>query len=175
MRFLVLTVVLLAFGAAAWAAGQGDRAMAEGILAEVERDPAAKTTASDAIAKAKSALERGTRLRAAGDEAHARVADELAREWAETARDVAKASEIEKKAAEARAAATDAGAQVERERALLEEAIARAGRLRAQLEAAEREAKDTNRTATAALDGGAPKPKAPPRTPPKPQDPGGQR
>jgi hypothetical protein len=80
-------------------------------------------------------------MRAAGDDAHGRLADGLAREQAEAARDLVRAVDAEKKASNARQGAMDAGAQLEREQALLEETIARTGRLRAELEAADREAK----------------------------------
>jgi hypothetical protein len=55
-----------------------------------------------------------------------------------------------------RADALDAGAQLERERLQLEEALARTGRLRAQLEQAEREAKEQGRTASPVSDAGTP-------------------
>jgi hypothetical protein len=127
----------------AGAQGGDDRATAETLLRELEQDTdaARKAATADTVKAARNALERATRMRAAGDESHARIAEGLAREQAETARDLARAADAEKKATDARQAATDAGAQLEREQALLEEAIARAGRLRAELEAADREAK----------------------------------
>jgi hypothetical protein len=99
-------------------------------------------------------------MRSAGDESHARIADSVARTWAEAARDVVRAVEVEERAAVARRAATDAGAQAERERALLEEAIAQSGRVRAQLDALERESKEQPaRTSMAgAQDGGVTRP-----------------
>lgn len=105
-----------------------DRGAALAILQTV--DPA---TADDAIKRSRDALERATRMRVAGDEAHARLAEGLGREWAETARDLARAVEVEKQARASELAAMEAGGRVERERALLEDAIARAGRLRAEL------------------------------------------
>lgn len=141
------------------AGGNDDRAVAEALLAEVDRDPH-KTTASDVTAKSRAALERARRLRTAGDELHARLADGLAREWAETARDLVKTAALEESSAKMRAEALDAGAQLERERLQLEEALARTGRLRAQLEQAEREAKEQGRTAT------PPEPATPPKKKP---------
>lgn len=162
-RALVIgaAIAALAAGGAAFAAGEGDRATAESILQQLERDETAKSVAADSIAKARSALERATRLRATGDEAHAKLADGLARDHAESARDRVRAAELERRSVEARAHARDAGAQEERERTQLEEALARTGRLRAALEEAEREAKDTQRTATGVNDAGVPRPKPP--------------
>ena len=158
-----------ALGAVALAGNGDDLHVAESVVSELERDEAHKALTADTVKKARAALERARRMRAAGDESHAKLADGLAREWAETARDLVKAADAEQSAAQARRDAIDAGAQSERERALLEEGLARNGRLRAQLDDAEREAKETNRTATAALDGGAPgkKPKPAPK-PPRP-------
>jgi hypothetical protein len=146
----------------ALAGGADDRSVAEAVLQDLDRDEAHKAVVGPTAQKARDALERGRRMRAAGDEAHAKIADGVAREWAEMARDLAKAADLEAAAAQARRDAIDAGALLDRERALLEEGIARTGRLRAQLESAEREAKDTNRTATGITDGGAP-PKKPKR------------
>jgi len=146
-----------AIGAAALAASD-DRAQATSIVAELERDAAHRAVTADAIARAKSALRRGDELRAAHDEPHARIADGAAREWAEIGRDAVRAAEAERAAAALRAAATDAGARAERERALLEEGIAQNGRLRAQLEASEREAtKEPEKTSKqgALVDAGA--------------------
>ncbi len=139
----------LAAGAVA-AAADDDRSTAEALLRETEASPKA-AVAKELIARSRAALERATRLRSAGDEAHARLADRAARTWAEAARDVTRAAVVEESAAAARRAAADAGTIADRERALLEEAIAQSGRLRAQIEALERESKEQPaRTSTAA-------------------------
>ena len=137
-----------AAGVAAWvvgseavpAAGQSadEHAAAAGIVAQLEHDTAHAPVLAEALQKAKDALERATRLRAAGDEAHAKAADGLALEWAQSGRDLAKATDAETTAAELRHKAVDAQAQLERTRALVEEGIARVGRLRAQLQEAEK-------------------------------------
>ncbi|AKV03481.1 hypothetical protein AKJ09_10144 [Labilithrix luteola] len=151
------------------AADQDDRATTETVLREVASSPR-KSLADEMVSRSRQALDRGAKLRSSGDEPHARLADGLARTWAEAARDVVKAAEAEEKAAAARLAATDAGAQADRERALLEESIAQSGRLRAQLEQLERESKEqpakTSTSANQASDGGAAKPKAPPKAAP---------
>lgn len=165
---LVVLVSALGLGIAA-AAGTDDRTAAESALREVEAAPK-KEIAAEMIARSRAALERGTRLRATGAEAHARLADGLARIWAEAARDVLRAAEVEEKARVARLGATDAGVLAERERALLEEGMAQSGRLRAQLDAVERDAKEqparTSAAANSDLDGGASKPRAVPPKPP---------
>ena len=102
------------------------------------------------------AIASSSSARSSGDEAHAKLADRVARTWAEGARDATRAAIVEESAAAARRGATDAGTQADRERALLEEAIAQSGRLRAQMEAAEHEGKDQPaRTSTAAASGDA--------------------
>jgi hypothetical protein len=155
-RMLVVLGVAagLAVGAVA-IAGADDRATAESLLKEVETSPR-KDVAAPLAARSRTALERASQLRVSGDEAHARLADSLARRWAEAARDAARAAVVEESAAAARRSAADAGALADRERALLEEAIAQSGRLRAQLESAQHEGKDQPaRTSTAAVNGDA--------------------
>ena len=145
-----------------------ERASVESGLVEIERDAAHKAVTAELVAHAREALERATRLRTAGDETHAKLADGLAREHAEAARDLARAIDAEEKAARARRAAIDAGAQVERERALLEEGIAQNGRLRSALDELERGRKEAplrTNAAGAAADAGV---KAPPSAGTKP-------
>jgi len=118
-----------------------DRAVAEALVAQLAPSSADATrgpVTAEALTRAKEALERATRLRRSGDEAHAKAADGLAREWAETARDLARAAEAESTAADLRRRAMNEQAQVERARALLEEGVARVGRLRAQIDEAHR-------------------------------------
>jgi hypothetical protein len=176
---LAMVLAALGLGVAA-AAGPDDRAATEALLREVEASPK-RDVGAEPIARSKAALERATRLRAAGDEPHARLADGLAKTWAEAARDVVRAVDVEERAQASRRGATDAGVVAERERALLEEGIAQSGRLRAQLESAERESKEqparTSKIANSDVaDGGAaPRaPKAPTPTAPVARD-GGAR
>ena len=174
---VLVAACLVSLGLAAGAQGPDDRATTETLLraAEGSRN---KEVAAEMIARSRAALERAARLRASGDEPHARLADGLARTWAEAARDVIRAVEVEERAQAARRGATDAGAMAERERALLEEGIAQTGRLEAQLEAAERDSKEqparTSAAAGSDADAGgkraapqapAPKPGAPKPTP----------
>jgi hypothetical protein len=147
-------VLLLTASVAAIASGTDDASEAAALIQQLDADVAHKVLVADTLTKAKDALERGHRMRTAGDETHAKLADAVAREWAETARDLVRAADLEKGAAASRAGALDAGARVEREQSAVEESIARVGRLRAELEAAEREAKAQKRVATEPLDGG---------------------
>jgi hypothetical protein len=117
--------------APAWA---DDHADAVALVAQLGHDGAHGAVTADAVAKAKDALERAQRMRAAGDEAHAKAADGLALEWAQAGRDLAKAVDAEQSAAEQRRKAVDAQAQLERSRALVEEALASVGRLQAELD-----------------------------------------
>lgn len=164
---LTLTAAL-AMGVVAAAAGTDDRTATEAVLREVEASPK-KDVAAEMTARSRGALDRAAKLRSSGDEAHARLADGLAKTWAEAARDVVRAVDIEEKAQASRRAATDAGVLAERERALLEEGIAQSGRVRAQLETVERESKEqparTSAAANADTDGGAPRPKGPKTAP----------
>jgi hypothetical protein len=109
-----------------------DHAAADALLKQVTPSP----VTADAVDRARTALEQATRLRAASDEAHARAADGLALEWAETARDLGLAVAAEKLADDAKRQSMQSQAQLQRTRALVEESIARLGRLRAALDSA---------------------------------------
>jgi hypothetical protein len=146
------------FAAVALAAGiaLGDtRGDATATLDQLANDPAHKDATAAIVQRGRDALERATRMRAAGDEAHAQLADGLALEEAETGRDLVRALTVEKQADDARRAATDAGVVGERERALLEEGIARNGRLKAETAALERTRTASKPAKGAMVDGGA--------------------
>ena len=130
-----LFVLLLALAVCAlsvWASAD-DRSAAEQGVAELEKDAHQKELCADPIAKAKAALERGTRMRAGGDDRHAKLADGLALDWTRVAQELARADALETRAQNSRTLATDAGARVERERATLEQQLAENGRLQAEL------------------------------------------
>jgi hypothetical protein len=137
-----------------WARAQGadDHAAAEALVKQLEADSAHRLVTANALDHAKAAFEQGARLRAATDEAHARAADGLAREWAETARDFARAAEVETNALDGRRKAVAAEEKLERMRALVEEAIARVGRLTAALDEADHVA-NRGKKAPAVTDG----------------------
>lgn len=167
---MLMFVACLGVGAYAMAADD-DRAATESILRELDATPN-KEISAELVARSRSALERGARMRTAGDEAHARLADNLARTWAEAARDTVRAAAVENSAALARRSTTDAGALADRERALLEEAIAQSGRLRAQMEANERDGKEqpARTSAAANSDAGTKAPKPAPVKPTNDKD-----
>jgi hypothetical protein len=166
-RAALFAIVLGLASGAAIAAGPDDRIAAEQTLKHVEASPH-KDVAKELVARARAAQARAAKLRTEGDEPHARLADALARSWAEAAQGTLRAVIVEEKAHAARRDATDAGAAAERERALLEEAAAQGGRLRAQLEAAAREGKDQPARTSAAATGDA---GAPQKTAPRPKAP----
>jgi hypothetical protein len=158
----VLLLALIGASSAAtavFAAGADDRAAAEASLKEVAASPR-KDVAAELSSRAQAALDRGAKLRAAGDEAHAKIADALAKTWGQAARDVARAAHVEEQANSARRDALDAGVVAERERTLLEEAIAQSGRVRAELDTVRRSGKTepAKTSASAASDAGAPRP-----------------
>ncbi len=123
----------LAFGAIFAFASGDDRAAAESAIAELEKDPKTKELTADSVARAKSGLERAKRMRATGDDRHARLAEGLALEWTRVAQTLVRAAEAESKAKVARQAALDAGARVDRERAMVEQQLAENGRLQGEI------------------------------------------
>ncbi len=139
---LSCTLGVAASVSVAYVARGDERAVTEARLVDLEKDPAHKAATAEMVRGAREAMERATRLRSAGDETHAKLADGLARELADSAVDLARAVDAEKQAETARRSAIDAGAHAERERALLEEGIAQNGRLRAELDEIERARKE---------------------------------
>lgn len=171
MKKVLVAAVLLPLCAATFAlAAPDERRTTEAILADAERDDAHKNVTQDLTKRSRAAMERAKRMREAGDEAHARLADALAREWAEAAQDLARAVDAEAKATVARTGALDAGARAEHERAMLEEGIARSGRLRALIDQVDREKGPPPRTSAAGADAGAVR-----NAKPGPADAGGDR
>jgi hypothetical protein len=145
-----IAIVTLALTLVRAARADGDdRAVAQALIASgASLGPAPVT--GPAVAAANDALERATRFRAAGDEVRARAADGLAREWAETARDLAAANAAEEMAEDRKQQAIQSRAQLQRTKALVEEGLARLGRLRAELEAASGPVKHAPSAATTA-------------------------
>jgi hypothetical protein len=166
-RFVALGVTIaLALGLWLGASARGDeRSNTVALLGLLEKDTVHAALVADAVKQARDALERATRMRDANDEKRARLTEGLAAEWAQVAGNLVRAAEAEKAATDMRLAADDAGAHAERERSMLEEGIARQGRLRAELDTLERQAKQPpDRTSPAGADGGTSRtpPKAPP-------------
>lgn len=149
---LVLAVFSGCVLAAALAQAAADGDSTESLLRTLESAPDVAAATADARNRAKMALERARRFRESGDEGRARIAEGLALRTAELARDQARTFRAERATADSVRAAEDAGAQLDRERALVEEGLAQSGRLRAQLEALEADRKrEPERTATRVL------------------------
>jgi hypothetical protein len=185
-----LGLILATAGSVAVAAADASPTQVTGSprerVSRLEADQAHRAVTSGYVTRAKIALERASKLRASGDGANAEVADRAASVWldaAETlARSVASVSaasshtlaarsvDRENEAASLELGVLDAGARVERERSLLEEALGNAGRRRAELARLERERSSVApRVRTADIDGGTSAPgrstsKAPERT-----------
>ena len=176
-RFLAL----VSLSAAVWpglAFAEGDdHAKAQALVDTLSHDAAHAQVIGELLARARRQLERANGLRATYYETRARAADGAALEWAETARDVVRAVDAEAKAAEVRGKALEAQAQVTRTRALVDENTARVGRLRAELQNAEKEAKagtDPDRHAVE-QHAGDPEPKKKAAKKPAPSDKGSEK
>ncbi len=167
---LAASLALLVAFAASGAAQASDRQPPEVRLGALDTDVAHAVITSEARDKARAAIERSKRFRAAGDEVHAKLSDRAAAAWLAAAEDLVKTSDQEAIADDRRRAALDAGVQADRERALVEETMLQNGRLRAELEQLERESKDPS-AKLHALDGGARAQRAPlaPAAPPAPK------
>jgi hypothetical protein len=125
-------LLLLAAPRALWAAPPA-RATAQALIAEVEKGPAGKDAARDALAEARRALTRADRARLAGDQRHGAALETLALEWAEAARDLARAAAAEQRAASVEKQLGDASAALEKARTLIEQTNARRNRAEVQL------------------------------------------
>lgn len=159
-----------------------DGAAAEKVIHELEAKGAGNAEAARVVAEplknAKRALERAHGARTSGDQAHARMLDGLALEWAETARELDRAAAAEQVALAIGKRAHDVSTKADRARALLEETQARRGRAAAELEKVQADARDAQKGAADAeahrLDAAKKKagakpapPKAPPPAPPR--------
>jgi hypothetical protein len=145
-------------------------------LAALDADTAHKSLTEEPRQRARLAIERSKRFRAAGDETHAKLSDRAASAWLAAAEDIARTADSEAKAEDSRRAALDAGAQAERERSLLEETMLQNGRLRAELDEAEHQTKPPQTSpAAASATTATPPPKTPkiptaPSTKPRARD-----
>jgi len=117
------------------AAGSDAEADAAALPSNAAADAGASVAAltAEPVLAAKRALERADSARMAKDIRQAELLEGLAREWAETARDLVYAAKAEAEANQIETRAAQVGVQAERQRALLEEAIARRGRAEAEL------------------------------------------
>jgi hypothetical protein len=126
--------LLLATTGAVAALGTGsDRSVTEAAIQALSAVPAHQKLATEPLARAKSALDRASDARVAGDHAHGSRLEGVAREWAETGRDLVRAAEAEREAQALFAKATALETKAVRGRALLEETMARRERAREKL------------------------------------------
>jgi hypothetical protein len=147
-------------GPSAGAGGEGRGAGADGGARQgqaVGSSGAGSALTREPVEAAQHALERASGARLAGDVRQAELLEGLAREWAETARDLVRAAKTEADATQLEGRAAQAVLRAERQRALLEEAIARRGRAEAELQ-------------RLSVDAGAPPP-APTSAPTRPKPP----
>ena len=132
-------------------AAPGDGQAAEKLIGEIEaraaKDPALAKVVAEAIESAKKALQRAHGMRASGDDAHARMVDGVALEWAQAADALGEAARAEAAALAKMKKAQDTSERAERARALLEETQARKARAAAELEKVQADAKDAAKNA----------------------------
>ncbi len=141
LAILIVTPGTLFSGGLATAGPRDDRAGAESALAVFETTEAGVSRlVKDPVKRSRDLLERAHRMRTAGDEVHARLAEAAALQWARVAQDMLRTADAESTAQTARVKALDASASSERERALLEQQLAQNGRLQAELRALESDA-----------------------------------
>lgn len=137
---VVLGAGLVALGLLASAGPRDDRASAESALAAFDTEAGALPLVRDPVKRSRDLLERARRMRQAGDDTHARLAEAAAFEWARVAQDLVRTADAEANAQGARSKAMDASSAAERERALLEQQLAQNGRLQAELRQLEADA-----------------------------------
>jgi hypothetical protein len=114
-------------------ASKDDPSGVSAAITALKASPSASV--AEPVARAEEALQRATGARRSGDIQHATLLEGLAREWVDTAQTLAQAQQSEGRAAERERQAADLEAKVTRARTLLEETVARRGRVRAGLDA----------------------------------------
>lgn len=119
----------IAYAATSDAGEQAKRAI-DGIVA----DAAQKKLTAEPVAQAREALKRAADARKTGDANHAKLLDELALEWAQTAGDLVHAAKLERESADLEKKTSEAEAKAVRALAIIEEAVARRGRVQHELE-----------------------------------------
>jgi len=136
--FALLAAVSLPAALALAASGGNVAEQAKRAIDRVEADRAGKKLAAEPLKNARDALDRAADARATGDKQHAKLLDDLALEWAESAGDLTRTAALEQKSADLEAKAAELDAKAVRALAIIEEALARRGR--AELELNEQEA-----------------------------------
>ena len=164
-RLIALAALVVASYASATEPPARDRAKA--LVAELDKQGAARGAARDALAEAKRALTRADRARLAGDQKHGGELEALALEWAEAGRDLVRTAAAEQRAADLEKKLTEAEAKLRTTRTLIEQAAARRARADAELAELERDAgapAPTGSSAPAGSNAPPPGPK-PPKAP----------
>lgn len=128
---------MVAFALLSAAGPRDDRAATESILVGFETEAGTVTLVQGPVKRSRDLLERATRMRNAGDDVHARLAEAAALQWARVAQELVRSADAEATAQGVRLKAMDASAAAERERAMLEQQLAQNGRLQAELRALE--------------------------------------
>ncbi|MGH7272081.1 MAG: hypothetical protein ACREJ3_16750 [Polyangiaceae bacterium] len=152
-------LLVFAWSSSSSADSADDHATAQGLVTLLGKDTVHRAVLASSLESASAALERATRMRVAGDDAHALIAEGLALEWAETARDLALAADAEEATRKLSRKALEEEAQLERSRAQVAEGIVRVGRLRAKAPAPP-EPRDARPRKTLAVTAGARPPAA---------------
>ncbi len=166
LRAALLPAALLASRAAFAGAAAGDT---EQRFSALQSDQAHAGTVAVPLGRARQSLDRAAALDRAGDARHAATARAAAREWLDAAVDLIRATDAEQRATGSERKLDDLETKVLRERALLEETVARRGRATQALEQlrheppAEVAPPATTKTAVTKVD-----PKSPPTTRKKP-------
>lgn len=125
---------LLLSTAVAYAATSDAGEQAKRTIDSIAADPQQKKLTAQPLAQARQALERASDARKAGDADHARLLDELALEWAQTAGDLVHTSKLEQESAKLEKEASEVEAKAVRALAIIEEAVARRGRVQQELD-----------------------------------------
>jgi hypothetical protein len=133
-RLVGLSVALLLTAAIAYAKSSDNAAEAAQQQIKAIEGSEKKEIAREPVDKANDALKRAANARASQDERHAALLEALALEWAGTGSELLRSAELENKAAELEKQARETEAKAVRAVAIIEEAVARKGRAKLELE-----------------------------------------
>lgn len=129
---LALGLALLLAGMVHAAETDGS-SQARALLAQIEAKSAEGSAAREPIERSKQAMQRAASARKQNQEQQARLLDDLALEWAQTARDLVEVASLEQQARVLEDKLLAAETKVRRARALLEETEMRRGRAQTEL------------------------------------------
>lgn len=158
MRWFFIPLSLLV-STPAWASTP-DRAYAETMAAELRKDAPFRKAIAGSLARLDEALSLANRLRAAADESHAKLADALARDWAETALAQKEAYLLGEACAKIAREITTKQEETERLRTLYQELTLEGERLRHEIARAKKESDAPLAKEPKAKGEGKPRPRA---------------